>query len=139
MYQASVAICNALKTQDGLKVFTEDHGDSSEAWLSFRVDNGPSYRIHFISNDDDNDVAVRVFGLLKVDEQNKSKLLPVLNDLNNKFRFVKFVCDKDNDINIEYDFPVKGSAPAVSASEMVARFVKIIDEAYPSLMRAMWA
>ena len=139
MFQASEAIYNALKTRDGLKVFTEEHGSSSEAWLGFGIDNGPSYRIHFISNDDDNDVAVRVFSLMSVTEANRDKILPVINELNVKYRFVKFVCDSDGDLNVEYDFPVRGSAPAESAGEIVARFVKIINDSYPVLMRALWA
>ena len=139
MFQASKAICNVLKKQHDLKVFTEDSDDSSEAWLSFRINNGPSYKIRFISRDNDNDVAVRVFALMSADEANRSKLLPVINELNAKYRYVKFVCDSDGDLNVEYDFPVTGSSPAESAGEIVARFVRIIDESYPVLMRAMWA
>ncbi|MGI6633917.1 MAG: YbjN domain-containing protein [Christensenellales bacterium] len=123
----------------GLKVFTEEYSNSSEAWVGFNVDNGPSYKIHFISNDNDNDVSVRVYGLLRVDENNRIKLLTTLNELNAKYRYVKFVCDEDGDINIEYDFPVMGSSPAESAKEIVARFAKIIDDSYPVLMRAMWS
>ena len=139
MFQASKAICNVLKKQHDLKVFTEDSDDSSEAWLSFGINNGPSYKIRFISRDNDNDVAVRVFALMSADEANRSKLLPVINELNAKYRYVKFVCDSDGDLNVEYDFPVTGSSPAESAGEIVARFVRIIDESYPVLMRAMWA
>lgn len=137
MFQASDAICSELKKL-GLKVFTEDHGEQSECWLGFDLTNGASYRIRFISKDNDNDVAVRVFGLVRVDDEKRIKLLPVINSLNVKYRYAKFVCDNDGDINVEYDYPVK-CTPTESAGEIVARFVNIIKESYPELMRAMWS
>ena len=104
-----------------------------------RTSNRILYRIQFISNDDDDDVAVRVFSLLNLDESNREKLLPTINELNEQYRFVKFVCDSDGDLNLEYDFPVNGSNPAESATEMVARFVNIINEVYPVFMRKLWS
>lgn len=139
IYQATRAIYDVLKNDEDLKVFIDEHDKASEAWLGFRVDNGPSYRIHFINNDNDNDTAVRVFALLNVDPEHKQKLLPVINDLNCRYRFVKIVCDSDGDVHLEYDYPVKCSSPAESCGEIVARFVKIIDDIYPDLMRAMWS
>jgi len=138
MFKATRAIYDALKTRDNLKVFTEENERSSEVWLQFTVDNGSPYRIKFISTDDDNDVAVRVFALIQVKEEKKPQVINVLNELNAKFRYAKFCCDSDGDVNIEYDYPVSASNPSESAHEILIRFVKIIDEAYPSLMRALW-
>ena len=103
MFAATKRIYNALKAKEGLKVFTEENEKSSEVWLQFPVKNGGNYRIKFISTDNDNDVAVRVFGLLRVDDTQKAKILEALNALNVKYRYVKFCCDNDGDVNIEYD------------------------------------
>lgn len=138
MFAATKRIYNALKAKEGLKVFTEENEKSSEVWLQFPVKNGGNYRIKFISTDDDNDVAVRVFGLLRVDDTQKAKILEALNALNVKYRYVKFCCDNDGDVNIEYDYPVRSENPENSAEEIVIRFVKIIDDAYPQLMHALW-
>ena len=139
MFAATKRIYNALKAKEGLKVFTEENEKSSEVWLQFPVKNGGNYRIKFISTDDDNDVAVRVFGLLRVDDTQKAKILETLNALNVKYRYVKFCCDNDGDVNIEYDYPVRSENPENSAEEIVIRFVKIIDDAYPQLMHALWS
>lgn len=139
MYKMTREIYEALKNKSGLKVFTEEVGNSSFAWLQFSIKNGGSYRIRFISRDDDNDVAVRIFGLVSIDSAQQAKILPVLNQLNAKYRYVKFVMDKDGDINLEYDYLVRCPDPAASAEEIIVRIVKIVDEAYPELMRAMWA
>lgn len=138
MFQATQEIYRELQQVDGFKVFTDEHEKTSDVWLQFSVKNGSSYRIRFISKDDDNDVSVRVFGLVRVEPEEKPRILAALNELNVKYRFVKFCCDNDGDVNVEYDYPVKAVNPAASAKEMVIRFTQIIDEAYPVLMRALW-
>ena len=139
MYKMTREIYEVLKEKGGLKVFTDEHENSSDAWLQFGSKNGGSYRIRFISKDDDNDVAVRVFGLLTVEDSHRDKIMPVINKLNNKYRYIKFVLDDDGDVNLEYDFTLRCPDPTVSAEEIVIRMVKIVDESYPELMRAMWA
>ena len=139
MYTMTRAIYNELKDKSGLKVFTDEHGNSSDVWLQFGIKNGGSYRIRFISKDDDNDVSVRVFGLLTVEETHRDRILPIINKLNAKYRFVKFVLDEDGDVNLEYDYLVRCPDPTASAEEIIIRIVKMVDEAYPELMRAMWA
>lgn len=139
MFKMTRAIYDELKKDSNLKVFTDEHNDSSNVWLQFGIKNGGSYRIRFISKDDDNDVAVRVFSMLTVDENHRDKVLPALNKLNARFRYVKFVLDDDGDVNLEYDYLVRDPDPAASAREIVIRIVKIVDDAYPEIMRAIWA
>ncbi len=139
MFRATRHIYEELRKDSGLKVFTEEVGNSSIAWLQFGIKNGGSYKIRFISKDNDNDVAVRIFSLVEVDESRKHKVLGVLNELNAKYRYAKFVLDKDGDINVEYDYLVRCPDPSASAKEIVIRLVNIIDESYPVLMRAMWS
>jgi hypothetical protein len=139
MFKMTQEIYRVLSEDGGLKVFTDETETSSNAWLQFGIKNGGSYRIRFISRDDDNDVAVRIFSLVTIDKEKQDKVLPVINNLNNKYRYVKFILDNDGDVNVEYDYLVKCPDPAVSAKELIIRIVKIVDEAYPELMRAMWA
>ena len=139
MYQATRLIYEALKQVGGFKAFTEEQQDTSCVWLQFSVENGGTYCIRFINTDDDNDTAVRVYSLINVNEGARSRVMKVCNELNRKFRYVKFVCDDDGDVNVEYDFPITGSNPAASAHEIVIRFAGIVDKAYPDLMRAIYA
>lgn len=139
MHQATMAIYAELKKYENLKVFTDEGEKSSEVWLQFGIDNGGSYRIKFISIDEDNDVAVRVYSLLHVKEDKITSICKAINEINCRFRYVKFCCTEDGNVNVEYDFPVSCSNPAESAREIITRLVRIIDEAYPLLMRAMWS
>lgn len=139
MFAATKRIYNTLKNEGGLKVFTDESDKQSDAWVQFGLKNGGSYRIRFISTDNDNDVAVRIFQLVQLEQSQVANVLPVLNQLNCQYRFTKFCCDKDGDVNVEYDYPAKSDMPERSAVEIVARFVKIVEEAYPQIMRALWS
>ena len=139
MFKTTEIIYNELISSTDFKVFTEENENNSTVWLQFGIENGPSYRIKFIStSDNDNDVAVRVFSIISVDDEKKAKILPALNRINSHYRFVKFVIDNDNDINIEYDFLQSAVRVEASAEELIIRIVRIIDEAYPELMKALW-
>lgn len=139
MFKASQMIYDALRQRNGLKVFTEETDSSSRVWLQFGIKNGGSYRIQFISTDDDCDVAVRIFDLISIDPEKIGKILTVINELNCKYRYTKFTLTKDNNINVEYDYPVSGKHPEESAVEIVIRMTQIVDDAYPELMHAMWS
>lgn len=139
MYKMTRLIFDALKSRDGLKVFTDEHKSSSSVWLQFGIKDGGSYRIRFISRDDGNDVAVRAYSLISVDQSHRTKVLTVLNELNYKYRYIKLILDSDGDVNLEYDYPVHCPDPAASAGELIDRFTKIIDDIYPELMRALRA
>jgi len=121
-----------------LKVFIDEGEKTSNVWLQFGIKNGGSYRVRFISSDDDNDVSVRAYAIVSVDSAKRSKVLEAINTVNDKYRYAKFVIDEDNDINVEYDFPVRSKNVEKCASEILSRFVNIIDEAYPVIMRAVF-
>lgn len=140
MHQATQRIYEALSHVDGLKVFTDETDTSSYVWLQFSADGGGSYRIRFISRDEDNDVAVRVIRLISnVPEAKRDKMALLLNKLNCEYRYVKFSIDDDGDVNVAYDFPVHCTDPAESAREIVVRFTSIIDDTYGRMMQALWA
>jgi len=139
LYKMTKAIQAELSRQEGLKVFTEEHEGSSCVWLSFGIDGGGHYRINFISHDNDKDVAVRVYGLITVKENQREKMLAALNIINKKYRYLKFVLDDDGDVSIHYDYLLTDADPAESVTELTTRITQIVDDAYPMLMRTMWA
>lgn len=139
IYQATKLIHQHLSQAEGLKAFIDETENTSAVWLQFGIKNGGSYRIRFISTDNDNDVAVRIFSLLSVEDDKRPQVLQALNTLNRRFRFVKFTLDDDGDVNVEYDFPVSAGNLAAASKELVVRIVSIVDKAYPELMKAMWA
>lgn len=93
----------------------------------------------FISNDDDGDVEVRAFSLAHIPDERLAGALKLVNELNRRFRYVKFVIGEDNDVNAEYDLPLRNANIGPCATEMFIRCMKIIDVALPELMHLIWA
>ena len=62
----------------------------------------------------------------------------VLNDCNNKFRWVKFYLDDDNDIVANADILFDELNVGFTCVEIVMRTASIIDDAYPAIMKGIW-
>ena len=137
MFKMTKLIYDELGARDSnLGMFIEDDVRSSQVWIPFNTADGVRHHIHFINRNDDNDTAVRVYGIVNIEEDRFSRMLPALNYLNGKFRFVKFHCDDYGDINLYYDFLFDSIHPEKCAMEILVRIESIIEEAYPILMRA---
>ena len=107
----------------------------------FPIDCGPKVIMQFICSDNDNDVAVRIFGLVtKTPKEKRSRVMEACNILNRKVRYVKFYVDGDGDINVEYDFPVHTPDEGVGeiAFEIFLRMMTILDSEYSIFMKALY-
>lgn len=141
IYKATKLIKQEMDRQ-GMKYSVEEFDDSSVLFAGFGVDNGPNVRVQFVSQDNDNDVAVRLFGIINnVSERKVDAMIKVINECNNQYRFLKFVLDNDRDVNIEYDIPLRAGDASVGAEacEIFVRIMKIADEVYPKFMKVIWS
>lgn len=109
--------------------------------MAFPVKCGPVVIVRFISRDNDNDVAVRVYGLISnIPKEKRSRILEACNLLNAKVRYTKFCLDTDGDINVEYDLPIRISDESVGeiVLETLIRFVQILNSKYSVFMMALY-
>lgn len=136
MFKATNEIYEAI-TAHGLKASIRDEGRCSIVQVRFSLPYSAPIEVLFMNTDDDNDTAVRL-ELMHIKEEKVEMLLPVLNTLNNKYRYVKFTLNKDNDVFVEYDMPMAGCNIGECAKEMVARFIQIVNEAHPVLLQAVF-
>ena len=88
--------------------------------------------------DGDNLVAFRSWSLGNVKEDKYARLLLLCNELNCKYRWVKFSIDKDRDICVAIDAVVDIETVGPECLQLVGRIVNISDEAYNSVMGALW-
>ncbi len=137
IYQATTVIANALKAH-GLQCSVEETTSFSYVKVGFSGDNAKNVSVHFISSDQDNDVAARVFDFITFEPEKKAAVVLAISELNSTFRFLKFTMDKDNSVTVAYDFPEKCKELGEIAMETVAHFYSILDKAYPVLMKAVW-
>ena len=100
----------------------------------------PSIRIFFVFNKDCEDVAIRVFDIVKLPENKIDGFFKVVNEANRRFRFAKFVLDtNDNTVQAEMDAAFRTHAVGEICLELMNRCVDICDKAYPDFMKALWA
>ena len=117
--------------------FRESNSGSRWEIVAGFSDKGKSYMIKFISTGGDV-LAIRVFELLSVEKSQYANVLPVLNKLQDQYRFLRFTLDADGDINVEYDVVCCSRDAGKLALEMAIRITKILDDAYPELKRAVY-
>lgn len=140
MYRAIELIAQEMD-RVGIKYSLEENSQKSALITGFGVNNGSHVRVFFISTDDNNDVAVRLFGVVNgVSEDKVGRILEVINECNRQYRYMKFVLDDERDINVEYDIPLKTTDDSVGeiGCEVFIRMIKIVEESYPKFMRVVW-
>lgn len=107
--------------------------------MGMSTDSGAKVEYVIFPSGKESDVSMRIYGLVKTPENKRAAVLKACNELNSKYRYAKFDVDKDLDVNVEYDIARNNGALAETVMEIIVRFHKIIDDAYPMLMRTIWA
>ncbi|MCQ2437636.1 MAG: YbjN domain-containing protein [Clostridia bacterium] len=106
----------------------------------YNAENLKSITVNVLFDKDGEDmVAFRAWGIVKVPENKYGAAVLACNKLNTQYRWVKFVVDKDNDLNCEMDAYVDIESVGSECKRCVSRIVNISDEAYPEIMKAIWA
>ena len=128
--------------QRGVKFDVVSHHGSEQLLAGFSVDCGPNVIMRFISRDNDNDVAARIFGLISnIPKEKRTRVVEACNVLNRKIRHMKFILDTDGNINVEYDFPVYTPDEGIGemAFEIFVRMMGILDAEYSIFMKALYS
>lgn len=136
VYQASKKIGEALDAKD-LKYRIEEHDYTSVVVAKLVGQNAKDLIIRFISHNDDNDVAVRVFAIADGSKGDKVKSLTLLNKLNAEYRYACFYMADNGEISVSFDMPLSMDKElGVCCREMLMRLWSIIDEVYPAIVAA---
>lgn len=141
MFASTQQFIDTLESQDhhyNLVEADQDHPHDMVGLL-FGCDN-LDLELNLFFGEDCEDVAIRGFDLVKIPEDKMPAALLAVNELNNRFRFVKFVVEtEDAVIRLELDASFRRHDVGDICYELVMRTVNICDEAYPSLMKAVWS
>ena len=112
--------------------------DSGDEKVTFRWagENSDDITALLYFDDDLDDVSLRVWNLVDFEEADYPLVLKVVNELNHRYRFVRFICDNsDWSVSLEADVPLHdGKESAEIAYDMLVYLVLIADEAYPDLL-----
>jgi hypothetical protein len=107
-------------------VYTGDNLKTIPVFVIFDKDGDPlvTFKCWDIANFKDEKMAGGVIGC---------------NQLNKEYRWVKFYLDDDCDVVAQIDAYVDAETCGFECSSLVKRMVNIIDEGYPTFMRALWS
>ena len=125
----------------GVNYRVTEVGDASMAEAGFEVEAGPEVMGRFISNDEDNDVAVRIFGLMhRIPASRRADVLEACNTLSAKIRFFKFYLDANSNVNVEADLPLKTDDDCLGECcfELFVRVMSILENEYHILAEALY-
>ena len=109
--------------------------------LGFNGEKMPHQKYVFVSRDDDNDVFVRSDTIVNLPAAKLPAAHRLLNEYNNRFRFVRFCLDRRNGVRLEYEMPIETADEDVGriARDILMCMTVVTDEVYPELMRLVWA
>lgn len=123
------------------KYAVKDLGQLSLIDAGYTIDGGPVARVHFVSADDDNDVAIRIYGLMhNVPKEKQAAVIDACNKVNREIRHFKFYLDKENDLVGQGDIPVNVPDETLGecCSEMFIRAMQILSKYYHFFPEAVY-
>ena len=94
--------------------------------------------LHF----DESDTHVHLEGLnfIKVPESKYDKIYRVLNECNDNYSHVKFVLNLESgQINARDDDVIQLDSCGEECFELMIRMLRVVEDAYPKFMKAIWA
>ncbi len=96
--------------------------------------------IFFQFGEDGTNVHFEGHEFLLIPEGNIEQMYKICNQMNREYRWVKFAVDEEvKEVVVEGDAVIQLDSCAQECLELMIRTTRIIDDAYPKFMKAMWA
>lgn len=117
----------------------EDNGsDSDKADVLMVINNGDymqNMQLRIFLQESDISIYLKIG---QVTQEKASALILKLNEINSKYRFVKFYVEDDSSIFAEIDYDFNKEDAADVCFQACIRIVRIVDECYPEIMKTIW-
>ncbi|MCR4740752.1 MAG: YbjN domain-containing protein [Lachnospiraceae bacterium] len=101
---------------------------------------GGSITIFFQFDEEDAHVHLEGLDFIKVPEDKFDAVYKVLNECNDDYNHIKFVLDTEHgELNARDDDVIQLDSCGPECFELMLRMVKVVEDAYPRFMKAIWA
>ncbi len=121
----------------GIKYDTDEIEENSVVKVGYNLENTTVKATIFFS-DDNKHLAMRCFNIVQVPKDKLANILVACNKTNREYRWVKFVINDEMEVNAQTD-AIIGENSSGDVFELMYRILGIVDEVYPSFMKAIWA
>lgn len=115
-------------------------GDLGEIMVSrFKQKNRDSIDVIVIFDEDSTSAKIRSYNIAKFGDDKKEILYRICNELNSQYRWIKFYVDEnDNSITAEDDAVIQLDSCGDEILRCSSQLVKIVDDTYPVIMKAIY-
>ena len=135
--QSAQAFQAYMESKDLNIRFLDD--EEKVARVGFNLD-GTTLEILVFFGDDNKDVHFVGREFVSIPADKRDMVYVLCNKCNDNYRWIKFVWDEDDDcMTVRADAIIEPESCAEECYEIIMRMCGIVQEAYPMLMKAMWA
>ena len=107
--------------------------------IGYGLDNIDDLVLFFFFDADGGTMHMGSAAICHVPDAKVPALLQAVNQANIVYRWLTFYLDKDNDLVASADQILSPDTVGDTCRELLSRSLSIIDEAYPSFMKAIWS
>ncbi len=119
--------------------YFEETADRNEAVkVTFSGKNADSLTLFFFFDGNGRSVNLKSFDIARVPEAKLMEAYVLLNELNANYRWVKYYLSQENTVTVSGDAVLDETSVADECEEILFRYLNIIDESYPKLMKVIW-
>ena len=120
-----------------------EHEEATEEFaetvrIPFSLENNVRVKVIFFFDDNNQTVNIKVFSLCQVKVEKLMDMYVLLNQLNYEYRWVTFYLDQDNEVTLSGDAVVDVATAGAELKQLCGRFLSIIEDIYPRLMKVIW-
>ena len=106
--------------------------------VTFRGEKKSNITLVFFFDDEGEHVEIYSWSIASVPPEKRSAILEVCNKLNYEYRWGRFYIDKDNEVAADMHAIITTSTIGSTCTELMFRMINVIDDAYPTIMTALW-
>ena len=137
MGSMAAQVTAAFFDSKGIRYDMSDDGQAIST--GFEMDNREGLKILIVFDPGDESVALRAYNVAKIPANKTDSMFAVVNYLNTKYRWIKFVIDEeDNTITAEDDAVIQLDSCGEEVLECCRHIVGIVDRAYPEIMASIF-
>lgn len=118
----------------------ERRGEEGEAMLFTAGGENNNYHSMIVFSKDSTSCELQILDIVqKVPDDHRVKVIEALNRLNSSYRWVKFYLSDDGSITASDDAVIDLDTCGEEVDRCLMQLVGIVDEAYPEIMKAVYA